>query len=201
MAEPNSSAPLGGCTAPCVRSLSDSKPCAGTGSLAGLVVPDIFGAAPVPGLAGAVRAVPALALGAFVFVAFVCTLAAFGAAFEGRPAAFDAFGSGLEALGAVFADCVFAVPGVVAGVLLAALLASTALVGCSCVTALRAAVLRAVARCGRVRGRFDSRPASFGGVLGRPLLSLGTLIRTSLLNRGSIAQSAKPSDFGFDALA
>ena len=45
----------------------------------------------------------------------------------------------------------------------------------------RAAVLRALERCGRVRGRFERTPSPSSGALPRPLLSLGTLTRTSLL--------------------
>jgi hypothetical protein len=52
------------------------------------------------------------------------------------------------------------------GVLLAASVAAVAL---------RAAVLRALERCGRVRGRLARTLAVSGGSLGRPLLSLGTL--------------------------
>jgi hypothetical protein len=45
----------------------------------------------------------------------------------------------------------------------------------------RAAVLRALERCGRVRGRFERTPSPSNGALPRPLLSLDTLTRTSLL--------------------
>jgi hypothetical protein len=47
--------------------------------------------------------------------------------------------------------------------------------------ALRAAVLRAVDRCGRVRGRLARTPTPASGPLGRPLLSFGALTSTSLL--------------------
>ena len=42
-----------------------------------------------------------------------------------------------------------------------------------CFVALRAAIRRSVARCGRVRGRFESTPCSTASALGRPLLSSG----------------------------
>jgi hypothetical protein len=79
------------------------------------------------------------------------------------------------------------VPAVAEGETVSAAAASFALGACgaaSVAVALRAAVLRALERCGRVRGRFESNPAACSGCSGRPLLLLGELTRTSLLNRG-----------------
>ena len=60
--------------------------------------------------------------------------------------------------------------------------------GSAAAVALRAAALRGLERCGRVWGRFASTPSLAPGSLGRPLLSLGALIGTSLLKRALQAE-------------
>jgi hypothetical protein len=82
-----------------------------------------------------------------------------------------------------------------------ALAGSLAVAEVSAATASRAAVRLGVERCGRVRGKLDSSPATSCGLLGRPLLSLGTLTSTSLLNGESAAREKLLSDLGADPLA
>jgi len=79
-----------------------------------------------------------------------------------------------------------------AGLVLAfAFWAGRVLVAPAAAVALRAAVLRALDLCGRVCGRFDRTPRFASGELGRPLLSFGALIRTSLLKAHVASRSRR----------